>query len=290
MVFKEEQQKPAIDRPRMPRFLGLSAQPSGFFRVILIALPFALCLGVYLAMSHLRHMENPRDKILPTVSQMAEAVHRMAFERDPRTGTYLMAGDTLASLGRLLLGITLASVLGLLLGIHMGIFPGIESLSSAFVTVISIIPPLSILPILFITLGVDELAKVSLIFIGTFPFICRDIYLYAKNIPREQITKAMTLGAGPFRITYSVIMPQVIPRLLDTTRLSFGAGWLFLIASEAIASTSGLGYRIFLVRRYLAMDIIIPYVFLITLLGFLIDFTLKHIVASRFAWYREQSG
>jgi NitT/TauT family transport system permease protein len=220
---------------------------------------------------------------------MAESVHRLAFTEDQRTGTYLMLGDTLSSLRRLLLGILIASVLGLVIGIHMGLFPGLESLSSAFITVVSIIPPLAILPILFITFGVDELAKVTLIFIGTFPLICRDIYLYTKNIPREQITKALTLGASQFQVTYSVIMPQVIPRLLDTTRLSFGAGWLFLIASEAIASTDGLGYRIFLVRRYLAMDIIIPYVILITLLGFLIDLALKKTVSGKYSWYREQN-
>ena len=55
-------------------------------------------------------------------------------------------------------------------------------------------------------------------------------------------------------------MPQVLPQLIDTVRLALGAAWLFLIAAEAIASTEGLGYRIFLVRRYLAMDVILPYV------------------------------
>ncbi|TFH42622.1 MAG: ABC transporter permease, partial [Chrysiogenales bacterium] len=150
-----------IVKPKIPRFLGLAAAPPVFLKTVLVALPFILCLGLYLAMSHVRHSENPRDKILPTFSQMADAVHRIAFQKDSRTGTYLMLGDTLSSMGRLLLGIAIASLLGLILGIHMGIFPGIESLSSAFVTVVSIIPPLSILPILFITLGVDELAKVS---------------------------------------------------------------------------------------------------------------------------------
>jgi len=275
--------------PDIPRFWGLGAKPAGAQRILLIALPFIIAAGIYVAASQVRHAENPRDKILPTVSQMAEAVHRMAFQEDPRTGTYLMLADTAASLRRLLLGILLSSVLGLVIGIHMGLFPGIESLSSAFITVVSIIPPLAILPILFITFGVDEVAKVTLIFIGTFPLICRDTYLYTKSIPREQITKALTLGAGPFRTTYSVIMPQVVPRLLDTTRLSFGAGWLFLIASEAIASTDGLGYRIFLVRRYLAMDIIIPYVFLITILGYLIDLVLRKTVSLKYSWYREQN-
>ena len=54
-------------------------------------------------------------------------------------------------------------------------------------------------------------------------------------------------------------------------RLSLGPAWLFLIAAEAIASTDGLGYRIFLVRRYLSMDVILPYVAWITLLAWLTD-------------------
>jgi NitT/TauT family transport system permease protein len=56
------------------------------------------------------------------------------------------------------------------------------------------IPPLAILPILFISLGVDELSKVALIFLGVFPVIARDLMIAAGQIPREQIVKAITLG------------------------------------------------------------------------------------------------
>jgi NitT/TauT family transport system permease protein len=63
-----------------------------------------------------------------------------------------------------------------------------------------------------------------------------------------------------------------------------GSAWLFLIAAEAIASTEGLGYRIFLVRRYLAMDVILPYVVWITLLAFLMDWALKTLRSRAFPW------
>jgi NitT/TauT family transport system permease protein len=68
-------------------------------------------------------------------------------------------------------------------------------------------------------------------------------------------------------------------------RLSLGAAWLFLIAAEAIASTDGLGYRIFLVRRYLSMDLILPYVAWITLLAWLTDELLRRITLWCFPWY-----
>jgi NitT/TauT family transport system permease protein len=81
-----------------------------------------------------------------------------------------------------------------------------------------------------------------------------------------------------------VVLPQTWPRLIDALRLSLGAAWLFLIASEAIASTDGLGYRIFLVRRYLAMDVILPYVAWITLLAFTMDALLRLLRSKVFPW------
>jgi NitT/TauT family transport system permease protein len=270
----------------MSNLFGIHAKPSGWLKWLLAVLPFALLLGAYLTASEIRHRENPRDKLLPSISQMASAVERMAFKEDKRTGKYLMVADTLASIKRLLIGLSLAALTGLLLGLNMGLFPGIDRGLNPFITFISMIPPLAILPILFISFGVDELAKVMLIFIGTFPLISRDIRLAVRQIPREQITKALTLGASQLEIAYRILLPQVMPRLLIAVRLSLGAAWLFLIAAEAIAANDGLGYRIFLVRRYLAMDVILPYVLWITFLGFLFDWLLRQAERRFFPWHR----
>jgi NitT/TauT family transport system ATP-binding protein len=93
-------------------------------------------------------------------------------------------------------------------------------------------------------------------------------------LPREQIVKAQTLGASSWQIMIRVALPQAMPRLIHAMRLALGPAWVFLISAEAIASDVGLGYRIFLVRRYLSMDIIIPYVAWIALLAILMDVTL----------------
>jgi ABC-type proline/glycine betaine transport system permease subunit len=140
--------------------------------------------------------------------------------------------------------------------------------SRTFVAVLSMIPPLAILPILFIVFGLGELSKVVLIVIGITPFLIRDMSQRTVDIPRELIVKAETLGASSLVIALRVALPQIMPRLIQAVRLSLGPAWLFLIAAEAIASDLGLGYRIFLVRRYLAMDVILTYVIWITLLAF----------------------
>jgi NitT/TauT family transport system permease protein len=254
-------------------------------RRLLALLPFALAVAAYLVASHLRLAENPQDKILPSLGQMAEAVQRMAFAPDPQSGDYVWWQDTWASLKRIGIGVGTAAALALLAGLNMGLRPWMRDLFGDFLTFLSMVPPLAILPILFIALGVDEVSKVALIFLGVFPVMARDMLFTVEKVPREQLTKAITLGASKWGVIYRIVMPQVVPRLIDNVRLALGAAWLFLIAAEAIAATEGLGYRIFLMRRYLAMDVILPYVAWIVALGFLFDWLLRMLVSKRYGWY-----
>ncbi len=270
-------------------FLGLHAKPPKLLKRLLMLLPFVMLIGMYLYASHLRLTDNPHDKLLPSISSMLQGINRLAFEEDRRTGEVLLWKDTLSSLTRLLYGVSFAFFTALLFSLYMGLYRGIESLLSAFVIFISMVPPLAILPILFISLGVGEIAKIALIFIGTFPILTRDIFLAVKQISQQQIVKSLTLGASSAAIIYRIILPQILPRAINSVRLVLGGGWLFLIAAEAIASTDGLGYRIFLVRRYLAMDIIIPYVLWITLLGFCFDFLLRKLNYLLFPWNEEKN-
>jgi NitT/TauT family transport system permease protein len=267
-----------------PIFLGIHASPPRYLKVVLALLPFVLIVCAYLIASDIRHTENPSDKILPTFSQIGNAIDRVAFTEDRRTGEYILWNDTYSSLKRLFTGLALATITALVIGLNMGSLPGLGALGRPFLTFISMIPPLAILPVLFITFGVGETGKIALIFLGTFPLIARDVSMAAASIPKEQITKALTLGASQFAVIHKIILPQITPRLISSLRLSLGAGWLFLIAAEAIAATEGLGYRIFLVRRYLSMDVIIPYVLWITLIGFTFDFILKTIGQKCFPW------
>ena len=135
-----------------------------------------------------------------------------------------------------------------------------------------------------------ELAKVVLIVIGIAPFMVRDLSLHVAQLPSETLIKAQTLGASTWQIVTHVALPHAMPRLISSLRLSLGPAWLFLISSEAIAATDGLGYRIFLVRRYLAMDVILPYVIWITILAFVIDYLLKHLSRRAFKWQAEEGG
>lgn len=262
----------------------VNLRPPRLGRILLALLPFVLLILVYLVASDARLAENPNDKLLPSFSKIADAVERLAFEPSRRTGRYEMLGDTLASLQRLLIGISIAAFSGLLIGILSGIVPYARATVSPFLAAVSMVPPMAILPILFIVFGLEEASKVALVVLGTAPLIARDMEMRAGDLPQEQIVKAQTLGASSWLLVLRVVLPQCLPRLIDAVRLSLGPAWLYVIAAEAIASTQGLGYRIFLVRRYLAMDIILPYVVWITLLAFLMDFLLRTLRRRAFPW------
>ena len=262
----------------------INRRPARPMAVLLAALPFAAILAAYAIGSETRLAANPADKLLPAPATIAGTALRLFTEGDRRSGEILLWSDTWASLRRLGLGVAIAAAISLATGVAIGMLPYVRRTLSGVVAVLSMVPPLALLPILFIVFGLGETSKVVLIVVGITPFLIRDIAQRTLDIPHEEIVKAQTLGASSAVVALRVVVPQILPRLIAAIRLSLGAAWLFLIAAEAVAAENGLGYRIFLVRRYLAMDVILTYVIWITLLAFLIDWALRTLSRRAFPW------
>ncbi|UUX51715.1 ABC transporter permease subunit [Nisaea acidiphila] len=257
------------------------SRPAG---LLLAAIPFIAIIILYVSASEMRLAENPQDKLLPSLARMGETFWRMATVPDRRSGELLLWKDTAASLSRLGAGVGISALLALLLGVPIGLIPKVRAVLSSFIATFSLIPPITVLPILFIAAGLGEVSKVALIIIGTAPVMIRAIALAVAELPAEILVKAQTLGASTWQIILRVVLPQIWPKLVVAIRLGLVPAWIFLISAEAIASTEGLGYRIFLVRRYLAMDVILPYVAWITLIAFLLDRTLLQSSKKLFRW------
>ncbi len=270
-------------RPRRHSRL-VNRKPSRGASLILGLLPFILIIIAYAWASANRLAINPSDPILPSLSDMANAFWSMAATPDVRTGDYLLWTDTASSMIRLGLGMGISAFLAITLGIGIGFLPLARSVLAPVVAAISLIPPLAVLPILFIAFGLGETAKVALIVVGTAPVMVRSIAKAVSEIPEEQIVKAETLGASTWQMIIRIALPQAMPHLITAARLGLVPAWIFLISAEAIAATSGLGYRIFLVRRYLAMSIILPYVAWITLIAYLLDYSLRKASVRLFSW------
>ena len=266
----------------------INRHPSRGLYFLLAALPFVALAVAYSIGSYQRLSVNPADKILPSITQMMTAMNELVFVQDKRTGDYLFWSDTAISLWRLACGMGISIAVSLILGIAAGFIPWVRALVQPFVAAFSLIPPITILPILFIMVGLEETSKITLIALGTAPLMLRAVALAVEEIPRELIVKAQTLGASTWQMVTRVVLPQVLPKLIVATRFALIPAWIFLISAEAIAAVSGLGYRIFLVRRFLSMDVIIPYVIWITLLAWLMDLALATLQRRLFPWFQPE--
>ena len=117
----------------------INRKPGRPLAVFLAMLPFAVLLVAYMVASEIRLAANPSDRLLPAPGTIA---------------------DTALGLLRLGLGVGIASLTGLIVGLAIGLLPHMRAALGTFVAVVSMIPPLAILPILFITFGLGEVSKV----------------------------------------------------------------------------------------------------------------------------------
>jgi NitT/TauT family transport system permease protein len=281
--------------------LSISARPSRLTCWVLSWFLFATGICLYFYTAQKRHRENPDDRVVPTIAQLGAGIYQAAMNPDAdeepsadaagqsaveRFRNGMLWKDTVASSRRFLFGLALL-LPAVLLGLHMGLFPYFGVFFLRFILFFDKIIALSVLPILFIAFGIDELSKVMLIVIGVTPTIILDTFNLTKGVPPEQLVKGFTLGARDFDVAYRVVLKQIWPRVLNSIRLNLKPLMLFLFAGEMIASTDGLAYRIALMRRHMGMNIIIPYVLWVALLLFLVDLTMRLLNKRLHPWFRE---
>ncbi len=280
-------------------FFSIYAKPSRTTTLVLSWLLFVAGISSYLYVADQRHKANAEERVTPTVAQMAhgmyDAVMKPAEEDENTSGDVsgfqqvrnsMLWKDTVATSRRFIISMVLL-LPAVLLGLHMSLFPYVGAFFLRFILFFDKIVALSLLPILFIAFGIDELSKIMLIVIGVTPTIVLDTFNLTNGVPNEQVVKAFTLGAGDFQVAYRVVLKQVWPRVLNSIRLNLKSVMLFLFAGEMIASTDGLAYRIALLRRHMGMDVIIPYVLWVALLLFLVDLGMRLVNRWLHPWFRE---
>ena len=279
--------------------LLIYARPGRSTALVLSWALFAAGIAAYFFVAHARHLENPEERVTPSLAQMTAGMLNAALqpaedEEAPEVegsiaqrflGSMLWK-DTVAT-GRRFVYAMLLLIPAVLLGLHMGLFPYVGAVFLRSFLFFDKIVALSLLPVLFIAFGIDELSKIILIVIGVGPTIVLDTFNLTKGVPGEQVVKAFTLGAGDFDVAYRVVLKQILPRVLNSIRLNLKAVMLFLFAGEMIASTDGLAYRIALLRRHMGMDVIIPYVLWVALLLFLVDLGMRRANRLLHPWFHE---
>ena len=129
------------------------------------------------------------------------------------TANGVLGDNFLASLTRVLIGFCAGSIAGLAVGIMMGWRDSLNKALHPIVSLLYPIPALGWLPLLMLWIGINELLPITIIFICSFFPVLYNTVTGIRNVDKDYIRVARTLGASDFRILATVVMPLALPNI-----------------------------------------------------------------------------
>ena len=247
---------------------------SGYQYWVLAAIGFALPLTGWWLLSTLSNI----DRIfLP--SPMDVLVRATVWWSEEN-----LANDLGISVFRVIAGWSLSAVIAIPLGLLIGSMRPVEALLEPLSDFIRYMPAVAFIPLVMLWIGIDESAKIAIIFVGTFFQMVLMTAEDVRRVPAAQIEAARTMGATRQELIEKVILPSARPALLDTLRITMGWAWTYLVVAELVAANSGLGYAILKAQRFLQTDKIFVGILLIGAIGLLFDQAFRLLHRHRFPW------
>jgi NitT/TauT family transport system permease protein len=169
----------------------------------------------------------------------------------------VLGRNFLSSLIRVLIGFSAGSIAGLLIGIIMGWNNLANKALNPLISLIYPIPALGWLPLLMLWFGIGEILPIAIIFICSFFPILYNTVTGIKNVNKNYIYAARTLGASDIEIINTVVMPLSLPNIFTGLRLEAGMAWRVIIAAEMVAIPTGIGALMMKAESLIRIDIII---------------------------------
>jgi NitT/TauT family transport system permease protein len=179
--------------------------------------------------------------------------------------------DSLASLRRVLLGFLLGTLLAVPIGFLMGWYATARGLLEPYVQFFRTIPPLAIIPLAIVLMGIGEVPKVFVIFLASFLSAVVATFQGVVGVDKTLINAARVLGASDRIIFIKVVVPASTPFILVGMRVGLGSAWGTLVAAELIAAQEGLGFRMQQAQLYYDLSTIFVGLIAIGVLGLLMD-------------------
>jgi NitT/TauT family transport system permease protein len=210
-----------------------------------------------------------------------------------RVAVWFTDDDLLSDIGisffRVVVGWALSALIAIPLGLLIGTFRVVQALLEPLTDFIRYMPAVAFIPLVMLWIGIDEGAKVGIIFIGTFFQMVLMVAEDVRRVPMAQIEAAQTMGATRLEVIEQVIIPSSKPALLDTLRVTMGWAWTYLVVAELVAANSGLGYAIIKAQRFLQTDKIFAGIILIGAIGLAMDQSFRLVHRLAFPWLHSRS-
>jgi taurine transport system permease protein len=146
------------------------------------------------------------------------------------------------------------------------------------------IPPLAYLPLTIIWFGIDDFAKIFLIYLACFAPLAISARAGVRSASIEQIHAAYSMGASPRQVLWHVVLKSALPEILTGMRISIAFGWTTLVAAEMVAAKAGIGVMVLNAARFLATDIVFLGIIVIGLIAFLFDSIMRRLERVLLPW------
>src|ERR671919_584967 len=149
-----------------------------------------------------------------------------------------------ATLERVAVGFATGAALGVGLGLAAGHLRAVRDVVEPVIELVRPIPPLAVLPLFIVWVGIGEPSKIGFITYATFFPIFLTTVTGVRQIDPLLLRAAQSLGAGGLRLFLRVILPAALPDILTGLRLGVALAFFVIVISEFIGAEHGLGYLI----------------------------------------------
>jgi ABC-type nitrate/sulfonate/bicarbonate transport system permease component len=252
--------------PGMP-----SGAPSGIPQILrgalqLCALPAAI-LALWWALSALGLVN---AYLVPSPQKVFAAW--LALVRSGELGRHLGV-----SLYRVFAGYGISVFLALPLALLFHYSRGLEKLFHGLLEFLRAVPPLAMIPLLILWLGIGEASKLAVIVLATFFPVFLNALGGFDSMDGRWLELSRSLELGFFRRLRQVLIPAALPQIVTGLRLGFGYAWRALLGAELFASAAGLGYLISDAQEMARVDRVFTGILTIGFLGLIFDALLRSL-------------
>jgi sulfonate transport system permease protein len=182
------------------------------------------------------------QSIIPTPQRVGESFQKMIDNGS-------LWQHILVSFGRVLRGFAIGAAAGIVLGLFIGLYFRLNQLFAALIGVLRPIPPIAMIPLFIMWLGIGEESKIALVTVGAFWPVLLNTIAGVQSTDPKLIEVAQVFGKNKFIILKDIIIPSTIPSLFTGLRLSISTAWSCVVAAEMIAAEKGVGYLIMYARQ-----------------------------------------
>jgi NitT/TauT family transport system permease protein len=242
-------------RGRVPRKVG----------ILLGVVPILLLIGLWWVATR-GEVEDRAigPQILPSPDEVVQSIPELLTQRD-------LVTHILSSLRRVGLGYLVAVALVLPLGILMGSFGSARAFLTPSATASGYIPIATLVPLTMSWFGTGELQKIIFLAMAFGIYLLPQTVSAIDHVPEVYLKTGYTLGASRWQTVRRVLIPIAMPEIWHSMRLAFGVGWTYLVLTEVVVMTDGLGYLVAISQRRGPREHIYLVIVVITLIAWAAD-------------------